>query len=123
MAMDIGRIEAIRKLGDTLTEEIATENDRRLWKDVYQAETYRSVRLALIKVSQRRLKRTTPPAVSLDDFLDVFEEGEELARVDWRLAWDLVLIRIMEKLYEAKWFDKNRDVLEERETVPAMEEV
>jgi hypothetical protein len=48
----------------------------------------------------------------LDEFLEIFEEGEELPRVDWRLAWDLVLIRIIEKLYEAKWFEKNREVLE-----------
>lgn len=122
ITMESDRIEAIRKLGDILADEIATENDRRLWWAVYSAEAYRQARRTLIQASQRRLKRGLPPVVSLDGFLEVFEEGEELPRVDWRLAWDLVLIRVIEKLYEAKWFERNRDVLGEEEKEPAMEE-
>ena len=121
MAMESDRIEAIRKLGDTLADEIATENDRRLWWAVYSADAYRQARRTLIQASQRRLKRGLPPVVSLDGFLEAFEEGEELPRVDWRLAWDLVLIRVIEKLYGAKWFERNRDVLGEEEKEPAME--
>lgn len=122
MAVEVERIEAIRKLGDTIADEIASENDRRLWWAVYSAEAYRQARLALIQASRRRLKRGFSPVVSLDEFLEVFEQGEELPRVDWRLAWDLVLIRVIEKLYEAKWFEKNRDVLREEEKEPEMEE-
>jgi hypothetical protein len=33
----------------------------------------------------------------------------------------VVLIRLIEKLYEAKWFEKNKDILEE-ESEPEMEE-
>jgi CRISPR-associated protein Cst1 len=122
MAVESDRIEAIRKLGDILADEIATENDRRLWWTVYSADAYRQARLALIQASQRRLKRGLPPIVSLDGFLEVFEEGDELPRVDWRLAWDLVLIRVIEKLYEVKWFERNQDVLGKEEEQPAMEE-
>lgn len=122
ITMESDRIEAIRKLGDILADEIATENDRRLWWAVYSAEAYRQARRTLIQASQRRLRRGLPPVVSLDGFLEVFEEGNELPRVDWRLAWDLVLIRVIEKLYEAKWFERNRDVLGEEEKEPAMEE-
>jgi CRISPR-associated protein Cst1 len=122
MGVDSGRIEAVRKLGDVLADEIATENDRRLWWGIYSADRYRQARLVLIQASRRRLKRGLPPVLSLDQFLQVFEEGEELPRVDWRLAWDLVLIRAIEKLYEAKWFEKNRDVLDEEEKEPEMEE-
>ncbi len=120
--MESERIEAIKKLGDALADEVATENDRGLWWAIYSADAYRQARLALIQASQRRLKRGLPPIVSLDGFLEVFEEGEELPRVDWRLAWDLVLIRVIEKLYETKWFEKNRDVLGNEEKEPAMEE-
>ena len=120
--MDMSRIEAIRELGDTLADEIATQNDRRLWWGVYNADAYRQARLALIQASQRRLKRGIRPVLTLDEFLEVFEEGEELARVDWRLAWDLVLIRAIEKLYETKWFEKNRDVLGEEEKEPELKE-
>ena len=122
MAVEVERIEAIRKLGDTVADEIASENDRRLWWAVYSADAYRQARLALIQASRRRLKRGLSPVVPLDEFLEVFEEGEELPRVDWRLAWDLVLIRVIEKLYEAKWFEKNRDVLGEEEKKPEMED-
>jgi CRISPR-associated protein Cst1 len=122
MTVESDRIEAIKEVGDTLADEITTENDRRLWRAVYTADAYRKARLALIQASQRRLKRGLPPVVSLDRFLRVFEEGEELPRVDWRLAWDLVLIRVIEKLYDSKWFDRNRDVLGEEEQEPAMEE-
>jgi CRISPR-associated protein Cst1 len=113
LGMDAQRIEAIRKLGSQIAEEIATENDRRLWWNVYSAENYRAVRLTLIRTSERRLKRGESPIVSFDEFLQVFEEGEELPRIDWRLAWDLVLIRVIESLYEQKWFEKNKEVLEE----------
>jgi CRISPR-associated protein Cst1 len=123
MAVDVKRIEAIKKLGDTLADEIATENDRRLWWRLYSADGYRQVRLAMIQASKRRLRRGSGPVISFDAFLEVFEEGDELPRVDWRLAWDLVLIRVIEELYEAKWFENNRDALGEEEKEPQMEEV
>jgi CRISPR-associated protein Cst1 len=122
MAVDVNRIEAIKKLGDTLADEITTENDRRLWWRLYSADAYRQVRLAVIQASKQRLQRGSGPVISFDAFLEVFEEGDELPRVDWRLAWDLVLIRVIEKLYEAKWFENNRDALLEEEKEPQMEE-
>jgi len=122
MAVDVKRIEAIKKLGDTLANEITTENDRRLWWRLYSADAYRQARLAMIQASKQRLRRGSEPVISFDAFLEVFEEGDELPRVDWRLAWDLVLIRVVEKLYEAKWFENNRDVLGEEEKEPQMEE-
>jgi CRISPR-associated protein Cst1 len=121
MAVERDRIESIRTLGDAIAEEIATENDRRLWWAVYSAENYRQVRLAVIQASKRRLRRSLAPLISLDQFLKVFEEGDELPRIDWRLAWDLVLIRVIEMLYAAKSFEKNLDLLGEEEQEPAME--
>jgi CRISPR-associated protein Cst1 len=76
----------------------------------------------VIQASKQRLQRGSGPVISFDAFLEVFEEGDELPRVDWRLAWDLVLIRVIEKLYEAKWFENNRDALLEEEKEPQMEE-
>ncbi len=115
LGMDAQRIDAIRKLGDVIADEIATENDRRLWWNVYSAENYRVVRLILIRTSEHRLKRGQAPILSFDEFLRVFEEGDELPRIDWRLAWDLVLIRTIESLYEQRWFEENKEVLEETE--------
>ncbi len=111
VSMDAGRIKAIGSLGDTLADEIATEDDSRLWWRIYGASKYREARFALIQTSRRRLKRGLGPVLSLEEFLEVFEEGEEFARADWRLAWDLVIIRTIEQLYAANWFQKNPDVL------------
>jgi CRISPR-associated protein Cst1 len=121
--MDTQRIEAIRKLGDTLADEISSENDRRLWWSTYTADTYRAARLALIQVSHRRVKRGFAPVVSFDGFLEVFEEGQDLPRTDWRLAWDLVLIKVIDRLFETKWFEQNRDALKEEESEPEVKEV
>ena len=49
-----------------------------------------------------------------------FEEGDDLARTDWRLARDLVLIRIVEQLHQLGWLDQNSDVIPEN--VEAAEE-
>ena len=43
----------------------------------------------------------------------VFEEGDEVARPDWRLARDLVLIRMVERLYQLGWIGKNPDAIPE----------
>lgn len=121
IAMDSGRIEAIRELADALAADIATENDRRLWWKTYSADNYRGVRLALIQASQRRVKRGVEPVITFDQFLEVFEEADDLPRIDWRLAWDLVLIRVIERLYQTKWFESNRDVLTDEEVEQAKE--
>ena len=53
----------------------------------------------------------TEPA--LDPYIAVFEEGDELAHPDWRLARDLVLIRMVEQLYGQGWLRNNVDVIPE----------
>jgi len=42
----------------------------------------------------------------------VFEYGEEDPRPDWSLSRDLVLLRILEQLYESHWLAKHADVLD-----------
>jgi hypothetical protein len=36
--------------------------------------------------------------VTFDQFVSIFEEGEELPYRDWKLARDLLLIRVIERL-------------------------
>lgn len=121
LKMDTQRVDAIRKLGDVIAEEIVTENDRRLWWNMYTTDNYRAARRVLIRTSEHRLKRGAPPVLSFDEFLQIFEEGEDLPRTDWWLSWDLVLIRTIESLYEQKWFEKNKEILEETEQVETKE--
>ncbi|MER3484746.1 MAG: type I-B CRISPR-associated protein Cas8b1/Cst1 [Chloroflexota bacterium] len=115
LGMDTQRIELIRNLGDKLADEIATTNDSRLFKRAYRARRYVEVRRLLLSSSFKRLQRNEEPVVRFHDFLTIFEDGEELARADWRLAWDLVLVRLIDNLYEREWLTRNKEVVEEIE--------
>lgn len=116
MAMEKGRIEAIRNLGDRIADEISSNNDKGLWWDVYKVQNYHGLRNILIRESEKCRKMGKEPLIRFEPFLEIFEDGEELARVDWRLSWDLVLIRVIEQLYEKKWFEQNKEVLESEVT-------
>jgi len=41
----------------------------------------------------------------------VFEEGDEIARSDWQLARDLILIRMIEQLYQKGWLGAHPDAI------------
>lgn len=112
IGMDKNRIEAIRTLGDRIARHIAGDNDRRLFQALYLAKAYPILRNLLIKASNARLKKGQEPLIGFDEFLLIFEEGEELARVDWALARDLVLIRVIEQLYREGWFGREPEALE-----------
>jgi CRISPR-associated protein Cst1 len=125
MGMEKKRIEAIRVLGDRIVQHVKDHSGGRLFQALYRANQYRVFRNLLIKASNERLRKGEPPLIGFDEFLTVFEEGEETARVDWALARDLVLIRVIEELHRAEWFEKQPDVLEaiaaaEDEALPAI---
>ncbi|RKX78625.1 MAG: type I-B CRISPR-associated protein Cas8b1/Cst1 [Spirochaetes bacterium] len=120
--MEKSRIEAIKRLGDRIAEEIVSTNDRGFWYSIYNCQKFYEMRNILIRQSQKCIKAGKEPLIRLDPFLEIFEEGEELARADWRLAWDLTLIRVIEQLYDKKWFEKNRDVLETKDTSLELQE-
>jgi CRISPR-associated protein Cst1 len=116
IGMEKIRIEAIRTLGDRLADYISSDNDRRFFQGFYRTNQYGVLRNLLIKSCNARLRKGQPPLIGLDEFLLVFEEGEETPRRDWRLARDLVLIRMIEELYKKEWFGKQPDVLEGLDT-------
>ena len=105
--MDQKRIDEIRKLGDALAEHVSGEDDRHFFNSFLMARRYDSLRATLIRVNVARVKRGQPPVVAFEPFITVFEEGEDLPRSDWRLARDLVLIRMIEQLHGRGWL-KNR---------------
>jgi len=111
--MDKQRIDQIRSMGDQLAEYVNSQNDRRFFREFYTTQSYSNLRNALIKASVAHVKRGNAPIITLDPYVEVFEEGDELARTDWRLARDLVLIRMVERLYTLNWLGKNADVLPE----------
>lgn len=111
--MQTERISHIRNMGDALAAYVREENDRRFFRDFYTLGRYDHLRVALLKANNRHVARGRPPLLTLDGYLSVFEEGEELARPDWRLARDLVLIRMIEQLYADGWLRRNEDIVAE----------
>src|SRR5262249_3818887 len=89
IGMERSRIEAIRTPADRVAEHIASDNDRRFFQGLYRVDRYVALRNLLIKASNARLKKGQPPLIGFEEFLRVFEEGDEVARVDWTLARDL----------------------------------
>ena len=73
----------------------------------------------LIKASNAEVRSGRSPLIGFDEFITIFEEGEELPRIDWRLARDLVLIRMIERLHqEGKMIE---ELTPEEEEVPGGE--
>lgn len=118
------RSDRIRMLADALADEVAGNNDRPLFRRILMGRTYPAMRATLIQASTRRLNRGTSPLVDFDGYLSIFEEGEDFPATDWRLAWDLVKIRLLDQLYERGWFRTNPDAAQEvAEDPDAVEEL
>lgn len=96
--MDKTRIDHIRNLGDRLAHYIEAENDQKFLLEIYTAKSYELLRNALIKAGRRAITRSGQPLVTFDQFVSIFEEGEELPYRDWKLARDLLLIHVIERL-------------------------
>ncbi|MCL4830651.1 MAG: type I-B CRISPR-associated protein Cas8b1/Cst1 [Caldilinea sp.] len=111
MNMEKERIEQIRKLGDQLADYVSSENDRRFFHGFFTERRYDRFRNLLIKANVAHVKRGKPPFITLDPYIVVFEEGDEVARNEWALARDLVLIRMIERLYDQGWLRQNADTL------------
>lgn len=111
--MDRERTEQIKKLGDVLADYIKAQNDRRFFREFFTVQRYDYFRTILIKADLAQARQGQPPIISFDNYISVFEDGEDLARIDWKLARDLVLIRLVEQLYQLGWLGQNKDVIPE----------
>lgn len=110
--MDENRIEHIRKLGDDLARYVVTQNDRRFFNAFWMARSYGDLRMALLRASNAEVRRGNPPIITLEQFLAIFEMGENLPYADWRLGRDLVLIRLFEQLHAQGWLQQHAEELE-----------
>ncbi|MBA3534910.1 MAG: type I-B CRISPR-associated protein Cas8b1/Cst1 [Ardenticatenales bacterium] len=113
MHMDKERIAQIRTMGDQLAEYVSSQNDRQFFRNFFIEQRPAYFRTILIKANLAHVKRGNPPLFTLDPYIEVFEEGQELSRPDWRLARDLVLIRMVEQLHQRGWLGKNADAIPE----------
>lgn len=109
--MEKDRIEEIRKMGDRLADYVTGENDRRFFRDFFMERRYDNFRTSLIKANVAHVRRGNPPLITLDPYLEVFEAGYEVSRSDWQLARDLVLIRMIERLYQQGWLGAHPDAI------------
>lgn len=111
--MEKERIEEIRKMGDQLANYVSSQNDRRFFREFFHQRRPSDVRTLLIRANLEHVRRGNPPIITLDPYIEVFEEGYGLERPDWWLARDLVFIRMVEQLHEQGWLGKNPDLVEE----------
>jgi hypothetical protein len=100
VGMERRRIEAIRDLADHLASIIHTENSKSLLREVYEAKNSDAVVKMLNRLSFNRLKEGLKPSIRLDEYILIFSENEELARTNFRLAWNLIKMRVIERLFE-----------------------
>lgn len=115
--MEKERIEQIRNLGDRLADYVSRQNDRRFFREFFTIQRYDFLRNALIKANLVQVRQGREPLITLDPYIEVFEEGSELAQPTWRLARDLVLIRMVERLHEKGWLSSNVDAIPEETEV------
>jgi CRISPR-associated protein Cst1 len=111
LLVDDVRIKEIRDLGDRLAAYVQAENDRRFFQVMMTETRYGDLRLALIRACAESVRRGRGPLITFDQFIEVFEDGEDLARPDWRLARDLVLIRMIEQLNQNGWLRGHAEAL------------
>ncbi len=120
--MDATRIERIRALGDGLALYVEKEGGERFFRLFFIAKNPFNLRTLLIKANYTHIRNGYPSLFDVDTYIDVFEEGYEVMRPDWRLARDLVLMRMIDQL-QHKWLPQNRDAIPEEELEPEADQV
>ncbi|MBV9689450.1 MAG: type I-B CRISPR-associated protein Cas8b1/Cst1 [Ktedonobacteraceae bacterium] len=109
--MDKQRIEEIRQLGDTLASYVKEQDDKGFFHNFYKVRWPDDFRTLLIRANYKYVKAGHTPLIKLEPYLAVFEEGYEMMQPNWKFARDLVLIRMIERLYELNWFSDHPDAL------------
>lgn len=112
LAMNKDRIQEIRELGDRLAAYVSEQNDKRFFREFFE-HRYNYFRTALIRANLAHVQGGNPPLITLEPYIKIFEEGDEVASPDWRLARDLVLIRMVEQLYQQGWLGSHPDAVPE----------
>ena len=108
--MDTTHIERIRTLGDGLALYVEKEGGKRFFRSFFTENNPSHFRALLIKANIAHIRNGHPSLFDMDTYIDVFEEGYEVMRPDWRLARDLVLMRMIDKLQQ-QWLPQNRDAI------------
>lgn len=116
-SMNKERIEQIRQLGDKLADYVRKENDKPFFHSFMTARDYTFLRSILIRLNVALLKKGEAPVVNFNPYVEIFEQAEGFPHFNWRRARDLVLIRMIERLYELGWIQANIEELPDPEAV------
>ena len=112
MNMDKVRIDSIRQLADRLVDYVQHQ-DARLFSKLFSIRRYGDLSLELLKADKQFVQAGQAPLFTFRQFVDIFEESEDMPRADWSLARDLVLVRMIEQLHQAGWWSEHNKELEE----------
>jgi CRISPR-associated protein Cst1 len=94
------RIEEIRKMGDRLANYVYDMDDRRFFRHFFRENRPQEFRAHLIKANLSAIRAGKAPLFTLEPYtqvfhLDLFDDGAEMLRIDWKFARDLVFIRMI----------------------------
>lgn len=121
VSMDESRIAQIRSLGDQLALYVKQQGGKRYFRDFFTVNRPEYLRTLLIKANTDHIKHGEKPLFDMDGYITVFEEGVDIARPDWRLARDLVLMRMIDQLQD--WLQQNSDAIPENTEVETTDAV
>jgi len=110
--MDAEMISRIRNVGDRLAEYIENTGDKRFFRGIRIAKDYTQFRMLLIYKLEKAAKQGVL-LVDYDEYVNIFEDANESIPGGWRLARDLLLIRIIDQLYQKNKISEVVDELED----------
>ncbi len=109
--MEVSRITKIKEFGDRLADYIEATDGEKFFRALRTAKTYNEFQQMIIYTSRKAAQKDTL-LINFDDYIKIFEEIEDENYGSWKFARNLVLIRIIERLYEKQWI-QTKDFLEE----------
>ncbi len=107
--MDTTRIAQISALGDQLATYVRKQGGKRWFREFFTVNRPDFLRTQLIKANLDNIRSGQTSLFDMNGYIEVFEEGVDIARPDWRLARDLVLMRMIDQLQD--WLPQNRDAI------------
>jgi CRISPR-associated protein Cst1 len=110
--MDAERIAQIRMLGDKLAIYVEKDGKDRFFNAFFRVKRADDLRLLLLQANLRAIKSGGDSLYDMDTYIGIFQESDDVMRPDWRLARDLVLMRMIDQLKD-KWGQQLREAVTE----------
>lgn len=106
LGMNQDRIERIREFADRLAELIDKHNDKQLFRGLVFTANETQYRLLLTKVQRNYAREKNALLFSFEDYLNMFLADDGGERIYWSLIRDLISIRLVEQLFNRKFFER-----------------